>query len=56
MEFRELLKQRRAVRDFEDKTVATDKLKEMVEDAILAPNASHKQPWKFVIVNNKDMI
>ncbi|MBT4090019.1 MAG: nitroreductase [Deltaproteobacteria bacterium] len=56
MEFRELLKQRRAVRDFEDKTVATDILKEMVEDAILAPNASHKQPWKFVIVNNKDMM
>ncbi len=56
MDFKELLKQRRAVRDFEDKEVPTDILKEMVEDAILAPNASHKQPWKFVIVNNKEMM
>lgn len=56
MDFRELLKQRRAVRDFEDKEVSTDILKEMVEDAIMAPNASHRQPWKFVIVNNKEMM
>ena len=56
MDFKELLEQRRAVRDFEDKEVATDVLKEMVDDAIMAPNASHRQPWKFVIVNNKTMM
>ncbi len=56
MDFKELIKQRRAVRDFEDKDVSTDILKEMVEDAIMAPNASHKQVWKFVIINNKEMM
>ncbi len=56
MDFQELVKQRRAIRDFEAKDVSTEILKEMVDDAIMAPNASHKQPWKFVIVNNQEMM
>ena len=56
MEFKELLEKRRAVRDFEDKEVTTELLKELVTDSLIAPNASNKQPWKFVIVNNKDMM
>ncbi|MCP4757114.1 MAG: nitroreductase family protein [Proteobacteria bacterium] len=56
MDFNELLQQRRAVRDFEDKEVPLDVIKEMIDDATKAPNASHAQPWKFIVVNNKEMM
>lgn len=52
MDFKQLVTERRAIRDFEDRAISTETLKEMVGDAIMAPNASHRQPWKFVIVNN----
>jgi nitroreductase len=56
MDFKELLEKRRSVRDFEDKEVPLDLIKEIINDSIKAPNASHKQPWSFIIVNNKDMM
>ncbi|MBW1849753.1 MAG: nitroreductase family protein [Deltaproteobacteria bacterium] len=56
MYFNELLEKRRSVRDFEDKNVPLDLIKEIINDSIKAPNASHKQPWSFLIVNNKDMM
>ena len=56
MYFNELLEKRRSVRDFEDKEVPLDLIKAIISDSIKAPNASHKQPWSFIIVNNKEMI
>ena len=56
MDFNELLEKRRSVRDFEDKKVPLDLIKEIINDSIKAPNASHKQPWSFIIVNDKDMM
>lgn len=56
MNFDELLKKRRSVRDYEDRHVSTDVLKKMVTDCIKAPNASNRQQWKFVIVNNQKMM
>ena len=56
MDFKELLEKRRSVRDFEDKEVPLDLIKEIINDSIKAPNASHRQPWSFIIVNNKDMM
>ncbi len=56
MEFNKLLEKRRSVREFEDKEVPLDLIKEIINDSIKAPNASHKQPWSFIVVNNKDMM
>ncbi len=56
MEFNELLEKRRSVREFEDKEVSIDLIKEIINDSIKAPNASHRQPWSFIVVNNKDMM
>lgn len=56
MDFRELLEKRRAIRDFEDKEVHIDLIKEIINDSIKAPNASNLQPWSFIIVNNREVI
>jgi nitroreductase len=56
MEFKEILEKRRSVRDFEDRAVPLDTIREIIADSIKAPNASNLQPWKFIIVSNRAMI
>lgn len=56
MEFKELLEKRRSVRDFEDKEVSLDTIRAIIMDSIKAPSASNLQPWKFIVVNNREMM
>ena len=42
--------------DFEDKAVPLEAIKAIIADSIKAPNASNRQPWKFIVVNNKAML
>jgi len=56
MYFNELLEKRRSVRDFEDRAVPLELIKEIINDSIKAPNASHRQPWRFIVVNNKEVV
>ena len=56
MDFAELLIKRRSIRDFEDKEVPLDLVKEIINESILAPNGCNAQPWSFIIVKNKDVI
>ena len=56
MEFSKLLKQRRAIRNFEDKKIPIDLINEIIALGCLAPNARNDQIWRFVIIMNKDMI
>ena len=56
MDFKELLAKRRSVRDFEDKPVPIDLVKEILKDAVKAPSAGNRQPWKFIVVSNKAWI
>ena len=55
-DFKDLLKTRRSIRDFEDKDVSTETVKEIIGETCLAPNAGNQQPWKFVIVNDRATI
>lgn len=55
-EFRELIKTRRSIRKFQDKPVAEDLLVKAIELAAWAPNGGNFQPWKFLIVTNKNLI
>jgi nitroreductase len=36
--------------------VSLDLIKAIIGDSIKAPNASNVQPWKFIIVNDKEMM
>ena len=53
MELMEAIKHRRSTRAFTDEPVAKPILEDLVQAAILAPNATNSQPWHFTIVQNK---
>jgi len=53
IDYTTLLKNRRSIRNFTDKEVSVDLVREIIDDTILAPSASNLQPWKFIIVNDK---
>ena len=55
-DFFELLKKRRSIRDFEGKDVSLEIVNEIIKESCLAPSSGNGQPWRFIIVNNKDVI
>ena len=54
MEFSELLEKRRSTRDYEDKEVPMELVREIINESIKAPNAGNRQIWSFIIVNNRE--
>jgi len=56
MDFSELLKTRRSIRDYQDKDVPTEVIQEIIRDSIAAPNAGNMQLWRFVIVNSREWV
>jgi nitroreductase len=56
MNFKEMLKARRSIRSYKDKAVPLETIKEIINESILAPSSGNEQPWKFIIVNNKEML
>jgi nitroreductase len=55
-DFFELLKTRRSIRDFQDREVPTDLVREIIKDTCLAPSSGNGQPWKFIVINNRNKI
>ncbi len=55
-ELDELIKARRSVRKFQEKPVPEDLMVKALEMASWAPNGGNYQPWKFLIVTNKEII
>lgn len=56
MDFKTLLINRRAIRDFQNKEVPLSVIKEIIQDTCLAPTATNRQPCKFIIIQNRDYI
>ena len=56
MDFSELLIKRRSVRHFQDKPVPSGIIHTILAESILAPSAGNEQPWKFIIVSQREMI
>jgi nitroreductase len=54
MDFKTLLINRRAIRDFQNKEVPLSLIKEILQDTCLAPTAGNGQPLKFIIIQNRD--
>lgn len=52
----EIIEKRRSIRKYKDKPVEKAKIKKIIEAARLAPSASNGQPWRFVVVIEKDTI
>ena len=56
MNFFELMNKRESVRGYLDKPVEREKIEKIIECARLSPSACNAQPWKFVVVDNKEIV
>lgn len=56
MKFLELLKKRQSTRDFDGTAVNREVLDKCVEAARLSPSACNSQPWKFIIVDDQELV
>jgi len=54
--FEGLLRKRRSIRVFEEQKVRLFLIREIIGGRAVVPSASHKQPWHFIIVNNRDVM
>ena len=50
------IKERRSVRNFQEKDIDKELLREIIQAGKYAPSALNKQPWKFIVITNKDFI
>lgn len=50
------VKGRRSIRKYSPKTVEEEKINRILEAGRLAPSARNNQPWKFILVDNKEII
>jgi nitroreductase len=51
----DLIKHRKSVRDFLDRPVEREKIMMCLEAARLAPSESNSQPWRFIVVDEKQL-
>jgi len=56
MNYSDLLKQRRSVRNFEERKVPIEVIKEIITESTYAPTASNTQGWKYIIVNDRSVM
>ena len=56
MEFIDLAKLRYSSRSYKDKAVEKEKRDKILEAARIAPSAANRQPWYFIVVENKDTL
>jgi nitroreductase len=54
-EFFELCNRRRTVRQFSSKPVSRELLEILIRTAGTAPSGANKQPWRFIIVTDKEL-
>lgn len=56
MEFNDIINNRRSIRSYKNTPVPREKILKILEAARLAPSASNRQPWHFVVVEDREMI
>jgi nitroreductase len=54
-EFFELLKRRRTVREYSDRDVPFELIEKAIATAGTAPSGANMQPWRFVVVRDKEV-
>lgn len=55
-DFKDLLRTRRSVRDYEEMGVPQEIIEEVIKESCLAPSSGNGQPWRFIIVSDKAVI
>jgi len=52
----DLLKSRRSIRKFQNRSVEKEKLETILKSALLSPSSRARRPWKFIAVTDKDLL
>ncbi|MEM3770493.1 MAG: nitroreductase family protein [Candidatus Bathyarchaeia archaeon] len=52
----EVIKCRRSIRKFKPEQIPDHMLREILECALLAPNARNQQKWHFTVIQNKEVL
>ncbi|MBE5780402.1 MAG: nitroreductase family protein [Clostridiales bacterium] len=47
---------RRSIRKYEDRQILKEELDTILKAGMLAPSASNRQPWHFVVMQDRDLI
>ena len=55
-ELLDFLKNRRSIRNFQDKMISEEHIKMILEAGRWTPSASNRQPWEFIIIKNQDIL
>lgn len=56
MEVLEAIFTRRSIRQFTDQPVEAEKVENLLRAAMQAPSAHNKQPWHFLIINDRNLL
>ncbi|MBI5526893.1 MAG: nitroreductase family protein [Deltaproteobacteria bacterium] len=51
-----MLMKRRSIRKFSGKTLSKAQVRTLLEAAMCAPSANNKQPWRFIVVTDPELI
>jgi len=51
-----LIKTRRSVRKYKDQPISDSDLKKILEAARWAPSGANLQPWRFIVIQDRDLI
>jgi len=51
----EAIKKRQSVRSYQDKEIPEEILQQILEAGRLAPSASNRQGWKFIVVKDENL-
>jgi nitroreductase len=56
MEFYEVIKNRRSIREFEDKAIPQEVLERILDAGLKAPSSNHQRSWELIVYTDKDKI
>lgn len=54
--FAELIKNRRSTRKFTPEPLSPEEVEIIMKAALMAPSSKRKNPWQFILVDDKDML
>lgn len=54
--FLDLIKKRRSIRKFLDKTIEKEKIDILIEAGLRSPSSKSTNPWHFIVIHNKDVL
>jgi nitroreductase len=55
MDLREIFEKRKSIRKFTGELITEDQIKLIMEAAQIAPSASNKQPYKFIVIKDDEL-